>query len=154
MAFVPPATRSPVWALITSRGPGLCLISLGAQGHLVTFWGRSFVKEPTHTRVSSCERPCYNMRSTADTWTELIVSQVYAALWWPQHSVQRQLCLHDFDSCCRFVSTIYSEWADHWRQSIIDPAHTRHMFSLKWAFLSALQGISKVCHCYVGLHSE
>lgn len=48
---------------------------------VVTFLGRSFLKEQKQIRVTSCERPWYNTRSTADTFTKVIVSQLHAALW-------------------------------------------------------------------------
>lgn len=160
-----PATHTPVRALITSRGPELCLISLWAQGHVVTFWGRSFVKGPKHTRVSSCERQRYSMRSTADTCPEVIVSRVYAALCGTCCSkAQEQPCGRpSMPWTGGFVSLTWTAAVELYLLSVSGQTteanrslthHALDTFSLKWTFVFVLQGIPKIPLCNVDMFSQ
>lgn len=102
---------------------------------VVTFMGRSFLKEQKQMRVTSCERPWYNMISTADTFTKVIVSQLHAALWCfvrralllrqgtvnsAEHTETAWICVLDLDSCCPYMS----EWMSRTRMPIHHALHT------------------------------
>lgn len=103
-----------------------------AQGLVVTFLRRSFLKEQKKKRktekgirVASCEkgRGC-SARSTADTFTKVIVSRSHAALWCfvrsraglgdLRQSTRRRARRRvlDLDSCCRYASERASRNAD------------------------------------------
>lgn len=72
---------------------------------VVAYLGRSFLKEQKQMRVTSCERPWYNTRSTADTFTQVIVTQLQAALWrrMQRHVESASFRKSDLDSCCQNV---------------------------------------------------
>lgn len=116
---------------------------------VLTYLGRSFLKERKRMRVTSYERPRYNIRSTADTFTKVIVSQLHAALWCfvcdaccsqgghgeLMQSTKRQqglVCL----TLTSTVDTCLSDWAEHRCLSIICTPYTSNISALKCAFAS------------------
>ena len=103
-----------------SKNTSLCLISLWHKDSLWHFCEGHFSKSKTKTKKKANEcgilrkGPWCSARSTAYTFTKVIVSQLHAALWCfacgvlgdlmqsTQRRARRRML--DLDSCCRYAS--------------------------------------------------
>lgn len=134
--------------------PGTRTRQTGRHWH---FWGRSSLKEQKQMRVTPHESLWYNMRSTADASTKVIVSQWRAALWcfvsrtlrslrawwsYAEHTQAAWIHILDLDTCCRCMSA-------RGGGEKTDPSWSHPTLDTERLSESRLRRTS-VCLCFVG----